>query len=361
MWVQKGFGFAIYYFNKNKMKTASAIKEALQHKINFKTKPLGALGMLEDIALQMGLIQNTLTPAVTKPHIIVFAADHGIAATGKVNPYPQTVTAQMVLNFANGGAAINVFCKQNNISLTVVDAGVNVDFDPALKIAHVKIAKGTANYLLQPAMSTQQCKEAIAKGGIIVQDVFDAGTNCIGFGEMGIGNTSSASLIMGAVLGLPVADCAGRGTGVNDEQLKTKIETLEKVFAFHKLDTLANDPVALLAAIGGFEIAMMAGAYLKAAELNIMIVVDGFIATAALLIAQQLNEKIIGNCIFAHTSGEQGHVKMLQYLNVKPLLQLGLKLGEGTGAALSIPLIQSAANFLNEMASFESAGVTNKE
>jgi nicotinate-nucleotide--dimethylbenzimidazole phosphoribosyltransferase len=368
MCVQKVFGFAIYYFNKNKMETTTAIKEALQHKINCKTKPVGALGMLEDIALQVGIIQNTLTPAITKPHIVVFAADHGIAATGTVNPYPQAVTAQMVLNFANGGAAINVFCKQNNIGLTVVDAGVNTDFDPALKIAHVKIAKGTANYAGQSAMSTQQCKEAIAKGGIIVQDVFDAGTNCIGFGEMGIGNTSSASLIMAAVLGLPVNDCVGRGTGVNDEQLKTKIETLEKAFEKHQLSSLSNQPrpnvcpsgwaINLLTCIGGFEIAMMAGAYLKAAELNMIIVVDGFISTAALLIAQQLNEKIMGNCIFAHTSGEQGHVKMLEYLKVKPLLQLGMKLGEGTGTAIAIPLIQSAVNFLNEMASFESAGVS---
>ncbi len=347
------------------------IKEQLQHKINFKTKPLGALGMLEDVALQVGIIQNTLTPAIIQPHIIVFAADHGIAATGIVNPYPQAVTAQMVLNFTNGGAAINVFCKQNNIALTVVDAGVNVDFDPALKIAHVKIAKGTANYLQQPAMTTQQCKEAIAKGGIIVQDVFDAGTNCIGFGEMGIGNTSSASLIMAAVLGLPVGDCVGRGTGVNDEQLQTKIKTLEKVFILHQLNRLRNAPVELLTAIGGFEIAMMAGAYLKAAELNMVIVVDGFIATAALLLARELYKNsdsksplrgdLEGLCIFAHTSGEQGHQKMMEYLKVQPLLQLGMKLGEGTGAALAIPLLQSAVNFLNEMASFESAGVDNKE
>jgi nicotinate-nucleotide--dimethylbenzimidazole phosphoribosyltransferase len=339
----------------------SITKEQLQQKINNKTKPIGALGMLEEVALQAGLIQNTLSPQIIHPHIVVFAADHGIAATGLVNPYPQAVTAQMVLNFVNGGAAINVLCRQNNIGLTVVDAGVNTDFDPALNIAHVKIAKGTANYAAQPAMTTQQCKEAIAKGGIIVQDVFDAGTNCIGFGEMGIGNTSSASLIMAAVIGLPIANCVGRGTGVNDEQLKTKIETLEKVFEKHQLSSLSNEPINLLTAVGGFEIAMMAGAYLKAAELNMVIVVDGFISTAALLIAQHLKEKIIGNCIFAHTSGEQGHVKMLDYLKVKPLLQLGMKLGEGTGAAMAIPLIQSAVNFLNEMASFESAGVDNKE
>jgi nicotinate-nucleotide--dimethylbenzimidazole phosphoribosyltransferase len=337
------------------------LKDQLLQKINNKTKPLGALGMLEDIGLQVGIIQNTLTPVIKNPHIVVFAADHGIAATGLVNPYPQAVTAQMVLNFVNGGAAINVFCKQNNIDLTVVDAGVNADFDPALKIAHVKITKGTANYLEQAAMSTQQCKEAIAKGGIIVRDVFDAGTNCIGFGEMGIGNTSSASLIMSAVLSLPVADSVGRGTGLNDEQLKTKIETLEKVFEKYQLSSLSNQPINLLTCIGGFEIAMIVGAFLKAVELNMVTVVDGFIVTAALLIAQQLNEKIMGNCIFAHTSGEQGHVKMLDHLKVKSLLQLGMKLGEGTGAALAIPLIQSAVNFLNEMASFESAGVDKKE
>jgi nicotinate-nucleotide--dimethylbenzimidazole phosphoribosyltransferase len=362
------------------MNTAT-IKDQLLQKINNKTKPLGALGMLEDTALKVGMIQNTLTPAIIKPHIVVFAADHGIARTGLVNPYPQAVTAQMVLNFVNGGAAINVFCRQNNIGLTVVDAGVNFDFDPALKIADAKIAKGTTNYADQPAMTAQQCKEAIAKGGIIVQAVFDAGTNCIGFGEMGIGNTSSASLIMAAVIGLPVANCVGRGTGVNDEQLKIKIETLEKVFEKYQLSSLADQPrpnvcpsgraINLLTCIGGFEIAMMTGAYLKAAELNMIIVVDGFISTAALLIAKDLYKNsgsksplrrdLEGLCIFAHTGGEQGHVKMLDYLKVKPLLQLGMKLGEGTGAAIAIPLVQAAVNFLNEMASFESAGVSNKD
>ena len=255
---------------------------------------------------------------------------------------------------------INIFCRQNNIALTVVDAGVNFDFETDAAINHVKIAKGTCNYLEAPAMSTQQCKEAIAKGGIIVSGIFDTGCNCIGFGEMGIGNTSSASLIMSVLLNLPVKDCVGNGTGTNEEQLKIKIATLQKVFALQQLNTLANHPIELLTAIGGFEIAMMAGAYLKAAELNMVIVVDGFIATAALLLAQKINEKVIDYCVFAHTSGEQGHLKMLQYLKATPLLQLGLRLGEGTGAALAIPLLQSAVNFINEMASFETAGVSNK-
>ncbi len=336
------------------------MQEQLQQKIDNKTKPVGALGMLETLALQIGVIQNTLSPQIHKPHIVVFAADHGIAATGLVNPYPQAVTAQMVLNFIQGGAAINIFCRQNNIALTVVDAGVNFDFETDVKINHVKIAKATCNYLEAPAMSKQQCKEAIAKGGIIVSGIFDNGCNCIGFGEMGIGNTSSASLIMSVLLNLPVKDCVGNGTGTNEEQLKIKIATLEKVFTLQQLNTLANQPIELLTKIGGFEIAMMTGAYLKAAELNMVIVVDGFIATAALLIAQKINEKVIDYCVFAHTSGEQGHKKMLEYFKATPLLQLGLRLGEGTGAALAIPLLQSAVTFLNEMASFETAGVSNK-
>ena len=337
-----------------------SLRESLQQKINNKTKPLGALGVLEEIALQIGSIQNTLSPSVTNPHIVVFAADHGIAATGLVNPYPQAVTAQMVLNFANGGAAINVFCRQHHIQLKVADAGVNADFDPAENIYHIKIEKGTHDYSLTAAMSEKQCKESLAKGAIIVEDIFDRGCNCIGFGEMGIGNTSAASLIMSAITGMPLEECIGRGTGSNDEQLEIKTATLKKVYANHQLNNLQHKPIELLSCIGGFEIAMMTGAYLKAAALNMIIVVDGFISTAALLAAQAINKDVLNNCLFAHTSGEKGHEKMLKYLSAKPLLNLGMRLGEGTGAALAIPLIQSAVNFLNEMASFESAGVSSK-
>lgn len=341
-----------------------SITAELQQKINLKTKPVGALGMLEDIALKVGEIQNTLSPKIKNPHIIVFAADHGIAATGLVNPYPQAVTAQMLLNFISGGAAINVFCRQNNIELKVVDCGVNYDFaDIAAprKFIDAKAGYGTKNYLDEPAMTERDVLFSIEKGKEIVEGIFINGCNTIGFGEMGIGNTSSAALILSTVMGIPVSACAGRGTGVNDEQLKTKIETLEKVVAFHKLKAVDVEPVSLLAKVGGFEIAMMTGAYLKAAELNMVIVVDGFIATASLLLAQKINGNIRRTCIFAHTSGEQGHEKMLAWLNVKPLLQLGMRLGEGTGAALAIPLIQSAVNFLNEMASFETGGVSNKD
>ena len=337
------------------------LKEQLQHIINTKTKPPRSLGQLEEIALQAGLIQQTLQPAITHPCIVVFAGDHGIAATGLVNPYPQSVTAQMVLNFINGGAAINVFTRQHTIGLTVVDAGVNYDFTQlpvkGNGLVHAKINYGTKNYLAEEAMTEAEALQAIAKGKEIVHQLAQKGCNCIGFGEMGIGNTSSASLIMSAITGIPVEACTGRGTGVNAEQLQTKIQTLQKVFAKHQLNLLASKPVKLLTKIGGFEMAMITGACLQAEKENMIIVVDGFIATASLLLAIQLKETVINNCMFAHTSGEQGHEKMLQYLHAKPLLSLGMRLGEGTGAALAIPLIQSAVNFLNEMASFESASV----
>jgi nicotinate-nucleotide--dimethylbenzimidazole phosphoribosyltransferase len=345
MWAQKVFGIAIYYYNLNfyKMETATStlIKE-LQHKIDFKTKPVGALGRLEAIALQVGQIQNSLSPQISKPHIVVFAADHGIAATGLVNPYPQAVTAQMVLNFLNGGAAINVFCRQNNI----ISAKVN---------------NGTKNYLQEAAMTETEVADAIDKGKEIVQSIAATGCNTIGFGEMGIGNTSSAALIMSSILQLPVQQCTGRGTGVNDEQLSVKIQTLQKVHQLHQLQTLQDKPMDVLQKVGGFEIAMMVGAYAEAAKQKMIIVVDGFIATAALLLATKIDKTVLPNCIFAHTSGEQGHEKMLQFLQAKPLLQLEMRLGEGTGAAIAIPLIKSAVNFLNEMASFETAGVSNKE
>lgn len=337
------------------------LQEQLQHKINNKTKPLGSLGMLEELALKIGTIQNSLSPVISKPNILVFAGDHGIAATGKVNPYPQAVTAQMVLNFVNGGAAINVFTKQHNIGLTVVDAGVNVDFDTSLPIIHAKIKHGTADYSATNAMSIDEVNAAIEKGGSIVQTLFDDNCNTIGFGEMGIGNTSSASLIMHNLLNLPLSECVGRGTGATDEQLQRKLTTLEDVSRLHELNRYDITPHQLLCRIGGFEIAMMVGAYHKAAELKMIIVVDGFIATAALLVAKQYNQTISDHCVFAHCSDENGHRKMLEHLKANPVLQLGMRLGEGTGAALAIPLLQSAVQFLNEMASFESAGVSGKE
>lgn len=341
----------------------SAFQLELQHKIDNKTKPIGSLGMLEDIAARIATIQNTLTPTIMRPHIAVFAGDHGIAATGLVNPYPQAVTAQMVLNFLRGGAAINVFCRQHQVALKVIDAGVNYDFHNDYsdkQFADAKIGYGTKNYLEEEAMSEQQVLQAIKNGKEIVKEIAQEGCNMIGFGEMGIGNTSSASLIMSAITGEPVSACVGKGTGTSEGQLKTKTQTLEAVYQKHRLWLLENEPVHLLKCIGGFEIAMMTGAFLQAAESGMIVLADGFIATSALMVALKIDPSVGKNCLFAHASGEQGHEKMLHYLQATPLLRLGMRLGEGTGAALAIPLVQSAVNFLNEMASFESAGVSEK-
>ncbi|WP_207511804.1 nicotinate-nucleotide--dimethylbenzimidazole phosphoribosyltransferase [Longitalea luteola] len=348
------------------------LRQKIQHAIDNKTKPLGALGRLEDIALQVGLIQRTTKPVIQQPHIVVFAGDHGIAKTGLVNAYPQEVTAQMVLNFVHGGAAINVFCRQHQLTLKVVDAGVNFDFT-AVDLIQAKIGYGTKNYLEEAAMTMTEARQAIEKGRTIVQQVAAAGCNCIGFGEMGIGNTSSATLIMSAITGLPVVEFTGRGAGLNNEQLQNKIDTLQQVYEKHALHALNEQPMELLSRVGGFEIAMMTGAYLEAVQQRMIVVVDGFITTAALLIANAifLSEKqettvpgwttLTDHCIFAHTSHEAGHEKILRHLGVVPLLNLSMRLGEGTGAALAMPMIQSAVNFLNEMASFESAGVSNAE
>jgi nicotinate-nucleotide--dimethylbenzimidazole phosphoribosyltransferase len=336
------------------------LKDELLQKINSKTKPPGSLGKLEDIALQLGLIQATTTPQIKQPTIVVFAADHGIATTGKVNPYPQSVTAQMVLNFVDGGAAINVFCKQHGITLHVVDAGVNTDFDPSLPIRHEKIRKGSSDYSLEEAMSAEEAKKALQKGKEILQEVFNNGCNTIGLGEMGIGNTSSAALLLHHYTGLPIEECTGRGTGASNELLQQKIQLLKQTALKHRLTDISLTTTDVLRRVGGFEIAMMAGAYQQAANLKMTIVVDGFIATAALLVALKADPSILTNCLFAHCSDETGHKKMLDHLNVQPLLSLGMRLGEGTGAALAIPLVQSAALFLNEMASFESAAVSEK-
>lgn len=332
------------------------LQNELQEEINFKTKPIGALGTLEAIALQIGLIQNTTKPVLSKPTIMVFAGDHGIATTGKVSPYPQEVTQQMVFNFLQGGAAINVFCKQNNILLNIVDAGVNASFEPHPKLINAKIAKATQDYSTTKAMTSEQCLQALEKGKQLVQKVYSEGCNIIGFGEMGISNTSSAALLMSYFTNTPIENCVGRGTGVDDKGLQTKINTLCEVYKLHT-NSISN-PIEALTAFGGFEIVMMCGAMLEAASLQMTLLIDGFIVTSALLAAHAIEPNILDYCIFCHTSGEQGHEKMLRFLNAKPLVNLGLRLGEGTGCAIAFPIIQSSVNFLNEMATFKSANIS---
>jgi nicotinate-nucleotide--dimethylbenzimidazole phosphoribosyltransferase len=333
-----------------------ALQDALQDKIDQKTKPLGALGEIESLALRIGLIQQTLSPNLRRPLILVFAGDHGIAAEG-VSAFPAEVTPQMVLNFLSGGAAINVFARQNGIELVVVDAGVNFAFDPQSKLVDAKIASGTRNFLREPAMSIEQCEQAIARGAALVSEAHQAGTNVIGFGEMGIANTSSAAILACLASGAPLSACVGRGTGIDDAGLAHKLNILQQAMKRHGPP---EKPLAALAAFGGFEIAMMTGAMLRAAELRMVLLIDGFIATAALATAARFHPEVLEYCVFSHRSHEQGHRLLLQHLAAKPLLDLGLRLGEGTGAALAYPLVAAAVAFLNEMASFESAGVSEK-
>ena len=333
------------------------ISAALTHKINQKTKPSGALGLLETIALQIGLIQQTLSPQLNKPTMLVFAGDHGIVVEG-VSPYPQAVTAQMVLNFLGNGAAINVFAKQNGFALRVIDSGVNYDFENIPNLIHAKIGMATSNFLYGPAMTKSQCEQALTKGAAISQQAIAEGSNVLGFGEMGIGNTSSASCLMSVLCDLPIEKCVGRGTGLDDAGLLKKTDILKQAIQHHALN--GQNALQALATFGGFEIAMMVGAMIAAASQKAVLLIDGFIATSALLVAAKMQPNVIHYCIFAHCSDEAAHRKMLDYLGAKPLLDLGLRLGEGTGAALAYPLVQAAVNFLNEMASFESAGVSEK-
>lgn len=328
----------------------------LQHKIDYKTKPPGALGKLEQLALQIGCIQNTLTPQLNKPVIMVFAGDHGITEEG-VSPFPQEVTRQMVLNFLSGGAAINVFARQHGIALKVVDAGVNHQFEPHPELINAKVAFGTRNFRHEPAMSSEQCLTAMRRGAQLVQQAAADGSNVIGFGEMGIGNTSAASMLMSQLCGIAVGDCVGRGTGLDDKGLAHKRQVLEAAAGQHGL---LNDPLEVLATFGGFEIAMMTGAMLQAAQSGMTLLIDGFIVSSALLVAAALQPNVLDYSVFTHHSNEAGHTRLLEHLHAAPLLDVGMRLGEGTGAAVAYPLLVSAVAFLNEMASFESAGVSNK-
>ena len=379
----------------------------LQQKMDRKTKPPGALGRLEELALQLGLIQRSLSPRITAPHVLVCAGDHGAAKAG-VSAFPQEVTWQMVENFLAGGAAINVLSHLAGMQLVVADAGVARDFGVREGLVDMKVgAGGTANYLEGAAMSEAQCATAMDNGAKLVRDIAVSGCNVLAFGEMGIGNTASASLITHCITGLPLADCVGRGTGLDDAGLERKRALLALALAAwperppisrlplaeggeggvslstaqRRRSRLAvqsqpwaagrgsphfgeaeagQDALRVLARFGGFEIAMLAGAMLAAAEARMTLLIDGFIVTAALLVAARVSPAIVDYCVYAHCSNEAGHRLQLDWLGGKPLLDLGLRLGEGTGAALALPLLKAACGFMSEMASFESAGVADK-
>ena len=327
--------------------------ESIRACIDNKTKPVGALGELETLAFQICRLQHTTSPRVVKPHIIVFAADHGVSSKG-VSAYPKDVTAQMMMNFVNGGAAINVLAEENNIDLVLVDAGVDYDFEGALPIAHLKVANGTQCLTQAPEMSSNQLQTCFQYAQTVVDTVESRGCNCIGFGEMGIGNTSSAALIMHYLTGIDLAECVGPGTGLNQAQLAHKLAVLNQAKAYHGSLPTTD---AILTHVGGFEIAMMVAAMHRAAEANMVILVDGFIATAAAACAIADSPSIKSSMIFCHTSAETGQAHLLAHLNVTPILSLGMRLGEGSACALAMPIIRSAVAMMS-MASFDSANVS---
>ncbi|MFA0014387.1 nicotinate-nucleotide--dimethylbenzimidazole phosphoribosyltransferase [Vibrio lentus] len=337
--------------------------QSIQHRIDQKTKPLGALGLLEKVAHQLALIQSQGKEAavehieLNKPSIIIFAGDHGIADEG-VSIAPSAVTQQMVLNFLSGGAAINCFCAVNNIDITVVDTGIllPVESDSPMLISQ-RLGTRTNNFANEAAMSLETVERGIELGTELVSRTISNGTNIIMFGEMGIGNTSSASAILSALANRTAEECVGLGTGINNEQLARKVAVVEQGVARCKgLDL--KDTEEVLSQVGGYEIVQMVGAFLGAYQNKTPVLVDGFIVSVAAYVATLIEPNCRDYMIFAHRSEESGHKILLELLDAEPLLDLGLRLGEGTGAALAMPIIRAAAEFYNNMASFESAGVT---
>ena len=334
------------------------LRQQLQQIVDQKTKPLGALGRLETLAVQLGLIQDTTTPQITQPQIRVFAADHGLTKHG-TSAYPSAVTAQMVYNFLQGGAAINVLARQHDIELKVVDAGVDADFANSpfkdhAQLLDYKVRHRSRDALSEPAMTAEECLAALENGMDVVKSM--AG-NLLIVGEMGIGNTSAASLLLARLGDIPLDECIGRGTGLDDAGLKHKASILTQVLARH---SEAQTPFDILAALGGLEIAMMAGALMQAASERRILLIDGFIASSALLAAERLAPGVAQYAVFAHHSVEPGHTHLLKLLNAEPLLNMGMRLGEGSGAALAYPLLQSACAIINEMASFNDAGISGQ-
>jgi nicotinate-nucleotide--dimethylbenzimidazole phosphoribosyltransferase len=332
----------------------TALAARLQHLLDNKTKPVGALGRLEVLAARLGSILGTTDPALDAPQMLVCAADHGLAARG-VSAYPSDVTWQMVENFLAGGAAVSVLARQHGLALTVVDCGVRREFAPRDGLLIRKIAAGTADASVGPAMTAAQCEEAIANGMALMRELPG---NAVLLGEMGIGNSSAAAMLLARLSDQDIDACTGAGTGLDAAGRAHKREVLRGVLELH---ADATDPLAALAAFGGFEIATLVGAVLQAADERRVIVLDGFIASAAVLVANALCPNAVQRCVAAHESAEPGHRLLLQFLGLQPLFELDLRLGEGSGAALAWPLLESSCRILREMASFESAGVSRQD
>ncbi|MCU4175649.1 nicotinate-nucleotide--dimethylbenzimidazole phosphoribosyltransferase [Carboxylicivirga sp. N1Y90] len=331
------------------------LKEDIQNKIDQKAKPIGSLGQMEEIALQLGLIQGTLEPQLLKPVMLTVASDHDICEEG-VSPCPIEITWQQCLNFLDGGGGIGLFSQVYGFDLRVVDAGVKFDFKAHPKLIDAKVRKGSRNFLREPAMTMDECQQAIQNGRDIVAKLHIEGTNVVGFGEMGIGNTSPASALLSVYTGMDIRTCVGPGSGLSPDGVNHKADVLEQAISKHGV---SDNAIENLARFGGFEIATIAGGMLEAASRRMAIITDGFITTSALLAAHAINPKVVDYAFFSHQSKEQGHQKMVSHMQGEPILDLGFRLGEGTGAAVAYSVMQGAVAMINRMTSFDEAAVYN--
>jgi len=332
------------------------IRAAACRRLDVLTKPLGALGRLEPLAAQICAVQGTLDVRITQPVGIVFAADHGVSLSG-VSAYPREVTAQMVANFLHCGAAISVLAKLNGIELWIVDAGVEGDCGTHPRLIDAKVRPGTRNFVDEPAMTPEECATALKRGRDVLDRVIPPGGNTLVLGEMGIGNTAASAMLMHGLTGKELSACVGRGTGVDDRGLERKKAVLAQAL---KRRSAPQDPLDLLAEFGGYEIAMLTGAVLGAAARRMLILVDGFTVSVAVAVAARLDPAVLDYCVFGHCSAELAHRALLDYLKVQPLLDLGMRLGEGSGAALALSVVRAAAALFTDMATFEGAGVSDK-
>lgn len=330
------------------------ISDKLIDKINNLTKPKGSLGRLEEIARQIGLIQQTLSPKLSHPINVIYASDHGIADEG-VSLSPKEVTRQVVYNFLNGGAGVCYLARQHGFEIKIVDGGVDYDFPENPRIINRKIRKGTRNFLYEAAMTYEEMEKALEYGAEIVEQCFNEGCNIISFGEMGIGNTSASSMWMTCLTGIPLDKCVGAGSGLDKNGVNHKYNVLKKSLENYKGDGSTLD---VMRYFGGYEMVMAVGGMLKAAELKMIILVDGFIMTNCVLAASRLYPDMLHYCIFGHCGDEAGHRRVLDSLNAKPLLDLGLRLGEGSGAICAYPIVDSAVRMINEMHTFEQEAIT---
>jgi len=331
-----------------------AMRQAQARQDNL-TKPQGSLGLLEELSVKVAGITSVAQPRIRSKVIVTMAGDHGVAAEG-VSLFPQEVTAQMVYNFLRGGAGINVLARHVGARVVVVDMGVAAELEPHPELLAKKVASGTKNMAQGPAMSREEAVQAIETGIEIVESELSRGMDIVGTGDMGIGNTTPSSAIVAALTGAPVADVTRRGTGVGDEQLAHKVEVIERALAVNRPDPA--DPLDVLAKVGGLEIGGIAGVVLGAAAHRLPVVIDGFISGAGALVAAGLAPQVKDYLIAAHLSVESGHRLVLERLGLTPLLNLNLRLGEGTGAALGIFLVEVAVKVLNEMTTFTDAGVS---